>query len=81
MVISWLPLRIFTTEIARCLDRDMHFVVTTEKDAVRFPALDRLDLPVYFLRIEIDILNGHDHFDAFLSRICNPPPLRPGRDP
>ena len=67
--------------LARCLDRDMHFVVTTEKDAVRFPALDRLDLPVYFLRIEIDILNGHDHFDAFLSRICNPPPLRPGRDP
>ena len=62
--------------LTRCLDRDMHYVVTTEKDAVRFPALERLDIPVYFLRIEIDIVNGREHFESFLDRICTPPPIR-----
>lgn len=57
----------------RCLRRDLHMVVTTEKDAVRFPPLPRLDIPVYFLRIEIDILNGKEHFDACIRRICEPP--------
>lgn len=57
----------------RCLRRDVHMVVTTEKDAVRFPLPDRVDIPVYFLRIEIDILNGREHFDACIRRICEPP--------
>jgi tetraacyldisaccharide 4'-kinase len=57
----------------RCLRRDIHMVVTTEKDAVRFPLPERLDVPVYFLRIEIDILNGREHFDACIRRVCEPP--------
>ena len=60
----------------RCLRRDLHMVITTEKDAVRFPPLPRLDIPVYFLRIEIDILNGKEHFDACIRRICEPPRRR-----
>ena len=45
-------------------------VITTEKDAVRFPRLDRRDLPVFFLRVEIDILSGRENFDQCIGRIC-----------
>ncbi len=46
------------------------FIVTTEKDAVRIPKLGRCDVPIYFLRIEIDILSGQESFDQCISRIC-----------
>ncbi len=45
-------------------------VVTTEKDAVRIPHLDRCDVPIYYLRIQIDILSGKESFDQCISRIC-----------
>jgi len=45
-------------------------VVTTEKDAVRMPRLDRRDIPVFFMRVEIDILSGQESFDQCISRIC-----------
>ena len=45
-------------------------IVTTEKDAVRMPRLDRCDVPIYFLRIQIDILSGRESFDQCISRIC-----------
>ncbi|MBT7299425.1 MAG: tetraacyldisaccharide 4'-kinase [Victivallales bacterium] len=45
-------------------------IVTTEKDAVRFPRLERRDVPVYFLRVEIDILSGEESFNECISRIC-----------
>ncbi len=45
-------------------------IVTTEKDAVRIPRLDRQDIPVNFLRVEIDILSGQENFDQCISRIC-----------
>lgn len=46
------------------------FIVTTEKDAVRIPKLERRDLPIFFLRVEIDILSGKENFDECISRIC-----------
>ncbi|MBQ4106184.1 MAG: tetraacyldisaccharide 4'-kinase [Lentisphaeria bacterium] len=46
------------------------FIVTTEKDAVRIPKLERLDVPLFFLRVEIDILSGQENFDQCISRIC-----------
>ncbi|MBO5762311.1 MAG: tetraacyldisaccharide 4'-kinase [Lentisphaeria bacterium] len=46
------------------------FIMTTEKDAVRIPKLDSLDVPMYFLRVEIDILSGQESFDQCISRIC-----------
>ncbi len=46
------------------------FIVTTEKDAVRIPHLDRCDVPLYYLRIQIDILSGQESFDQCISRIC-----------
>lgn len=55
-------------------------VITTEKDSVRFPLLEKTLLPVYFLRIEIEILNGHGHFEECVERICAPagavPPMK-----
>lgn len=45
-------------------------IVTTEKDAVRFPKIERQDVPVYFLRVEIMLLSGVEDFNACISRIC-----------
>ncbi len=45
-------------------------IVTTEKDAVRIPRLDRCDVPICYLRIQIDILSGQESFDQCISRIC-----------
>ena len=56
--------------INRSLQQGAEMIVTTEKDAVRIPRLDRRDLPVYFLRVEIDILSGQESFDQCIARIC-----------
>lgn len=45
-------------------------IITTEKDAVRFPRMDRRDVPMYFLRVDIELLSGTEDFDACISRIC-----------
>ena len=52
------------------LDRAADMIITTEKDAVRFPKLDRRDLAIYFLRVEIDILSGEESFNECITRIC-----------
>ena len=59
----------------RCVERDMGLIVTTEKDAVRFPKPGSIDVPVYFLRIEVEILKGQAIWDDLVTRICNPPPV------
>ncbi len=58
----------------RCVERDMQMIVTTEKDAVRFPKPSSIDVPVYFLRIEVEILKGREIWDDLVDRICNPAP-------
>ena len=45
-------------------------IITTEKDAVRLPRLTRYDVPVHFLRVDIDILSGTEDFRSCISRIC-----------
>lgn len=52
-------------ENAECL-------VTTEKDAVRIPDDHRWERPLYYLRLEIDILRGAADFDEAVGRICFP---------
>jgi tetraacyldisaccharide 4'-kinase len=52
------------------LDAGAEIIVTTEKDAVRFPRLERRDVPIHFLRVEIDILSGEESFNECISRIC-----------
>ena len=60
----------------RCVERDMQLIVTTEKDAVRFPKPSSIDVPVYFLRIEVEILKGREIWDDLIARLCHPHPAR-----
>lgn len=45
-------------------------IVTTEKDAVRFPRIERPPIPIYYLRVEIEMLSGADAFNDWINRIC-----------
>ena len=58
------------TFINESLAKNADLIVTTEKDAVRFPKVDRRDIPIYFLRVEIDILSGEESFNDCIARIC-----------
>jgi len=61
-------------EIAKMFERSKargaRAVITTEKDSVRFPRLGKRLLPVYFLRVEIEIIRGHDAFQRCLEGMC-----------
>lgn len=61
--------------INRCIRRDLEMIVTTEKDAVRFPRLGKTEVPIFFMRVEIEILSGHETWEQCVSRICKPQPL------
>ena len=56
--------------INRSKKRQAEIIVTTQKDAVRFPKIDRRDLPIYFMRVEIQIMNGADDFQDCVRKIC-----------
>lgn len=56
--------------INRALEKEAACIVTTEKDAVRFPKMVRCDIPIYFLRVEIELLSGAEDFKACIERIC-----------
>jgi tetraacyldisaccharide 4'-kinase len=56
--------------INRSKKRQASMIITTQKDAVRFPKLDRRDLPIYFMRVEIKILRGAKDFHDCVRQIC-----------
>lgn len=56
--------------INRSIQRGANMIITTEKDAVRFPKVERRDLPIYFLRVEIEMLSGEEKFNEWINRIC-----------
>ena len=56
-----------------CDRRSLDALVTTEKDAVRFPDIDHPPVPMLFLRVEIRILRGHDHWEELLGRLSGQP--------
>jgi tetraacyldisaccharide 4'-kinase len=47
-------------------------LVTTEKDAVRINEKLSCPLPLFYLRLEIEILRGAGDFDEAVARICFP---------
>ncbi|NCG09306.1 MAG: tetraacyldisaccharide 4'-kinase [Verrucomicrobia bacterium] len=47
-------------------------IITTEKDAVRLAEDLNPPVPIYFMRLEIDILSGQEDFEAAVGRICFP---------
>ena len=56
--------------INRSKKRQAEMILTTQKDAVRFPKIDRRDLPIYFMRVEIKILTGAKDFNDCVRQIC-----------
>jgi tetraacyldisaccharide 4'-kinase len=66
-----------TTFINRCIRRDLVMIVTTEKDAERMPHLpeSEVKVPICFLRVEIEILSGHESWEHCVARICKPQPM------
>jgi tetraacyldisaccharide 4'-kinase len=56
--------------INRAKKRQAQAIITTQKDAVRFPKIDRRDLPMYFVRVEIKIIAGARDFNECVRQIC-----------
>jgi tetraacyldisaccharide 4'-kinase len=56
--------------INRAKKRQADTIVTTQKDAVRFPKIDRRDLPFFFMRVEIQIVSGANDFQDCVRKIC-----------
>ncbi len=61
--------------VRRCAKRNLAAVLTTEKDAVRIPRILDPEVPLYYLRVEIEILKGQENWTHFLSRLTTPQPI------
>lgn len=55
---------------ADAMEAGAEMVVTTEKDAVRIDGDVKAPLPMYFLRVEIDIIRGAADFEDVVTRIA-----------
>ena len=66
----WFDQADLETFVERCAGRAMDIIVTTEKDAVRFLKPGEMEVPIYFLRIQIDIEQGQEYWDRMIDRIC-----------
>jgi len=55
--------------IRRCARRNLDAVLTTEKDAVRIPRITNPEVPVYHMRVEIEILAGQESWERFVGRL------------
>jgi tetraacyldisaccharide 4'-kinase len=64
--------RELTRFLKRCTRRGVSCILTTEKDAVRMPRLLNQELPIRYLRIEIEILKGEEHWNKMLEQIVHP---------
>ncbi len=54
----------------RTADMGADALVTTEKDAVRFPRFETVPVKCLYLRIAIEILSGRESFQSIIDRIC-----------
>lgn len=59
--------------LSRCLRRGVEYILTTEKDAVRMPHLLNQEIPIRYLRIEIEILRGQEEWDRMIDQLVSPP--------
>lgn len=57
--------------VRRCAGRDLSAVITTEKDAVRIPRILAPEVPIFYLRVEIDIVRGQDNWDRLVERLTH----------
>lgn len=56
--------------VNRAADLKVDALLTTEKDAVRFPHLDSTPVPVYYLRVDIELIDGRENFREAVEHIC-----------
>ncbi len=61
--------------IGRCDKRDLRAILTTEKDAVRIPRILNPDVPIFYLRVEIEILSGSESWERLRDRLTTPQPV------
>ena len=54
----------------RSADMGAEALITTEKDAVRFPRFETSPVKCLYLRIAIEILSGAESFASLINRIC-----------
>ena len=56
--------------VNRAADLHADALMTTEKDAVRFPRLETTPVPIYYVRVEIKLLDGAENFHDAVEHIC-----------
>ena len=61
--------------IRRCGRRGLSAILTTEKDAVRIPRILEAEVPIYYLRVEIEILAGQETWVRFVERLTTKQPV------
>ena len=59
----------------RCGRRGLSAIITTEKDAVRIPRILEPEVPIYYLRVEIEILAGQETWVRFVDRLTAKRPM------
>jgi tetraacyldisaccharide 4'-kinase len=47
-------------------------VITTEKDAVRIPRILNPEVPILYMRVEIEIHSGQEIWDRLIERLTRP---------
>ncbi len=62
----------YVSIFSEAMGKRVDFIVTTEKDSVRLPVDLPCPIPVYYLRLEIEIIRGASDFQEAVGRICFP---------
>jgi tetraacyldisaccharide 4'-kinase len=62
--------------INRCARRNLDAILTTEKDAVRIPRILDAAVPIYYLRVEIEILKGEDNWRRLIEKLTDRQPVK-----
>jgi tetraacyldisaccharide 4'-kinase len=58
--------------VRRCARRNVDAVLTTEKDAVRIPRIMNPEVPILYMRVEIEILAGQETWTRLVERLTQP---------
>lgn len=58
--------------VRRCARRNVDAVITTEKDAVRIPRIMNTEVPILYMRVEIEILAGQETWTRLVERLTQP---------
>ena len=60
----------------KCVERGCDIIVCSEKDWVKLPMDQELPLPLGYLKAEMEVVTGKEHYETLLSRIGKLTPER-----